>query len=230
MPVRKTILADEQTYHIFNRGVDHRPIFTNKREYQYFLKELSYYRFVSPPLRLSLFLELSAERRNELLFDLNKKKRKAQVAILAFCLMPNHFHLLLRQTSKDGISNFMGKIQNSYTKYFNIGRSRIGSLFQGRFKAVRAETDEQLTHLSRYIHLNPYSSFIVKDVDNLCNYPWSSFSEYNSQTDGEQSFVDKKTVLGLFKNKERYLEFVLNQADYQKSLEIIKHLTHEDSE
>jgi len=117
-------------------------------------------------------------------------------------------------------------LQNSYTKYFNFKRKRIGSLFQGIFKAIRVETDEQLIHLSRYIHLNPYSSYIVKSIKDLKTYPWSSLPDYLGKQ--KYPFLKKKFILDFFKSKRDYQEFVFNQADYQKELEKIKHLTWED--
>ena len=116
-------------------------------------------------------------------------------------------------------------MQNSYTKYFNLKRKQTGSIFQGHFKAVRVETDEQLVHLSRYIHLNPYSSFVVKSIEKLETYPWSSLPDYLGET--KYSFLNKKPVLDFFKNNKAYQKFVFDQADYQKNLEKIKHLTWE---
>lgn len=89
--------------------------------------------------------------------------------------MPNHFHLLLQQIRDGGITEFISKLTNSYTRYFNIRNKRIGPLFQGEFKAVHVETDEQLIHLSRYIHLNPIVSYITKKLE---SYQWFSYLEY----------------------------------------------------
>ena len=97
------------------------------------------------------------------------------VDIGAYCLMPNHFHILLQQLQDNGISTFVRKLLNSYTRYFNTKNERIGPLFQGQFKAVRVESDEQLLHLTRYIHLNPLVGYVVKD---LRNFEWSSYLDY----------------------------------------------------
>lgn len=221
MPSRKIVLAKGELYHVFNRGVAKRPIFTQKRDYQKFLEAISFYQFSSPPIRLSKFLILSQEGKTDILKSLTWTGKKL-IEMACYCLMPNHFHFLLRQLEDDGISIFMGQIQNSYTKYFNAKRERIGPLLQGRFKAVRVESEQQLTHLSRYIHLNPYSSFLVEPLEKLKKYPWSSFPNYleNDKVD----FLNKNIVLNLFENREEYQKFIFNQADYQKELEIIKHL------
>ena len=89
--------------------------------------------------------------------------------------MPNHFHLLLKQTIDNGISHFLSKFTNSYTKYFNTKYNRVGPVFQGVFKSVHIESDEQLMHLSRYIHLNPVVSAVV-EKQNLLSYPLVIFS------------------------------------------------------
>lgn len=156
--------------------------------------------------------------------DLNQKNNRL-IGLVCYCLMPNHFHFLLKQTEKEGISRYMSLVQNSYTKYFNARNNRAGPLFQGYFKAVRVENDEQLLHLSRYIHLNPYSSYIVKTLDDLVVYSWSSFSEYLGIV--ESGYLRKKIILDQFKSSQKYKKFVFDQADYQRELGKVKHLVLE---
>jgi len=220
MPIRTTPLVTKEIYHIVNRGVNHIPIFEDQRDYNRFLQISSYYQFVEPPIKYSLFTKLPAYTRETLQKELNQKNHKL-ISLLAFCLMPNHFHLLLRQEKNEGISRFLANIQNSYTRYYNTRHGRIGHLFQGQFKAVRVASENQLLHTSRYIHLNPYSSFVVKSFDQLKEYPWSSLSQY---IDGAQGLCDRRPVLSNFSSKAKYLEFVENQKDYQMTLAQIKHL------
>ena len=134
--------------------------------------------------------------------------------------MPNHFHLLVKQLKEGGISEFMRRFILSYNKYRNIKYSRQGSLFNGPFRAVHIETDEQLIHVSRYIHLNPLVSLLVRD---LKLYPWSSYNKYIAESQNDP--LSKEEILGFFKSPEDYEKFVLEQADYGKTLEIIKHAT-----
>lgn len=115
-----------------------------------------------------------------------------------------------------GISKFMSNFANSYTRYFNTKSKRKGPVFEGKFKAKRIETDEQLLHLSRYIHLNPHSSFVVKNLKELESDPYSSFPEYIQETD--TSFCNKEIILGHFWDTVSYKEFVFDQADYQREL------------
>jgi putative transposase len=136
--------------------------------------------------------------------------------------MPNHFHILIKQKTDNGISKFMANIQNSYARYFNTKHKRIGPLFQGQFKAVKIESEEQLLHVSRYIHLNPYSSALVKNYEELEKYEWSSLKEYLNTT--LFPFCSKDDIQEYFKKEGSYKEFVFDNADYQKRLEEIKHL------
>ena len=131
--------------------------------------------------------------------------------------MPNHFHLLIKQLKDSGITEFMTKLSLSYTKYYNIKYSRVGPLLQGQFKAVTVESDEQLIHLSRYIHLNPLASFLIKDI---AKYEWSSYREYLNNLNG---ICTKQEILSFFESLQKYKHFVLDQTEYAQSLELIKH-------
>lgn len=221
MPGRLIPLVTDEVYHIFNRGIDNRPTFTKKNEYDRALLTLRYYRFATPPVSLSLLLNTHIEERNEIISYLEKENQKI-VEILSYCLMPNHFHLLIKQLKDKGISKFISNYLNSYTRYFNTKNERLGPLFLNQFKAVRIETDEQLIHVNRYIHLNPYTSYVIKNLENLMNYPWSSFGEYLGLK--KSNLCEKESILSFFKNTNDYQKFILNQAEYQRELDGIKHL------
>lgn len=214
MPYRATPLVNNEFYHIFNRGVEKRLVFINQADHERFLKILNYYQFEGPKPRFSQF-----NRFQNLKFDQNQKI----VEIICYCLMPNHFHLLLRQVKEGGISEFMRKIGDSFTRYFNTKYERIGSLFQGAFKAVLIKSDEQLIHVSRYIHLNPSVSLLVKD---LKQYTWSSYLDYINLRKGK--LCVKEPIMSMFKSTKAYEKFVLDQEDYGKRLEFIKHHLMDD--
>lgn len=214
---RKIVFANGEYYHLFNRGVERRPVFTNKREFSRAVDLVNFYRFDKPSLRYSKFLALSEEQKLNFLASLNERI----VEIIAFCLMGNHFHFLVKQARDNGVSKFMANFMNSYTKYFNTKYQRVGPLFQGAFKAVHIESDEQLLHVSRYIHLNPVSGFKVKP-DELKDYQWSSYPSYIGVSD--LNLIDKDIVMDFFKKPVKYEEFVLDQIDYAKKLEVIEHL------
>lgn len=226
MPGRKVPLVNNEIYHILNKGISLQPTFLIKRDYHRALQTIFYYQNQKPPVKYSRFLSLSNKQR-EIILDNLKKQGLILVEIIAFCLMPNHFHFLLKQITDGGISKFIGNFTNSYTRYFNTKNKREGALFRGKFKAVRIESDEQLLHVSRYIHLNPYSSYVIKTLGELENYSYSSLPEYLQKL--PNNFCQKEIILDQFKNINSYKNFVFDQADYQRELENIKHLTLEDN-
>lgn len=210
MPGRKTPLVNGEYYHLFNRGNEKRHIFTQPRDYKRFLQTFYYYQFISPKPSFSKFAKS----------DLNSFQpdhQKKLINILCYCLMPNHFHFLVKQLKDNGISIFLSQLSNSYTKYFNTKYTRVGALLQGVFKAVRIEIDEQLIHTSRYIHLNPVVSGLVKLPE---DYQWSSYQEYFK---GQKGFCTIEEILNFFASPQKYQEFVKNQIDYGTTLEILKH-------
>lgn len=208
MPSRIIPFASGEYYHIFNRGVAKMPIFLNMRDYKRFTKTVLYYQLEGPKPKFSNFSPLKTK------LNLNKKI----VEIICYCLMPNHFHFLLRQNRDLAITEFISKLSNSFTKYFNTKNKRVGPLFQGEFKAVHIESNEQLIHVSRYIHLNPLINYVVKDI---LEYRWSSYPEY-AGIEGAQKCM-KGTILGQFNSAKEYVRFVLDQEGYGRELERIKH-------
>lgn len=224
MPYRKIPFVSNQIYHVFNRGIASLPIFSLSRDYGRFLDLINYYRFKNTPFSFSKLNNLSLEERDKILDEL-KKENSLQVEIFAFCLMPTHFHFLIRQVVDKGISSFISNIQNGHAKYYNLKNNRYGSLFQSMFKAVRIESDDQFLHVSRYIHLNPLTGFLV-NKENFLDYQWSSILDYLSK-DKERIFVNSQPILDMVKNKEKYKEFILDQVDYQRELAQIKHLVLE---
>jgi len=217
--MRKVVFANQEIYHVFNRSVEKIPVFNDKREYQRATIALDYYRFQNPPLKLSRALTLELKER-QIFFENLRKDRKKLVDIICYCLMSNHFHFLLKQNLDGGISEFVKNFSDSYGKYFNIKNQRIGPLFQGAFKAVLIESDDQLIHVSRYIHLNPVTSFVTEKTE-LSSYPWSSFPEYLGQP---LEICNKEIVMNFFSSKEKYKSFVYDQISYARELEKIKHL------
>lgn len=197
-------------------------MFLNKRDYEQALLSLFYYRVLKPPIKFSRFKDGPWEWRRQVYAQMSAD-RNGHAEVVSFVFMPNHFHLLLKQTAGRGIGTFMSKFANSYTKYFNTKHKRPGPVFQGVFKAVHVESEEQLVHLSRYIHLNPLVSGVVAESD-FFNYSWSSFREYVS---GQSERLLMDPVLDLFPSPEDYKKFVLDRANYGKQLEEIKHLTFE---
>lgn len=222
MPARKIPIITDEVYHVFNRGINHQPTFTSKTEFARALMTVKFYQVSKPPARLSKVLKLPKDLRENTFKYMDEADKS--VEIITFCLMPNHFHFLIKQKRDGGITKFISNFQNSYTRYYNTKNQSDGSIFLTQFKAVRVITDEQLIHVSRYIHLNPYTSYIVKSLTELKTYPWSSFRYFLS---GNQEIVKPALVMGMFKNPEAYEKFVFDQADYQRELKAIEHLIME---
>lgn len=131
------------------------------------------------------------------------KKIEKQIDLVEFfsyCLMPNHFHFLLKQSTEGGITHFLRKFANSYTRYFNTKHDRIGPLFQGTFKARLIENDAYLLQVSKYIHRNP-----LKLNANLHSYPYSSYGYYLSQD--EHPFCNTEFILSYFSNNNPNLNY-----------------------
>lgn len=220
MALRKITIATGQYYHIFNRGVARNPIFFSNKDYERFLTSMNYYQYKDPPMRLSYFLNLQLNDKDKVLREMNDKNQKI-VSISCYSLMLNHYHLLLKQEEDSGIKKFICRAVNGYVKYLNIRNKRVGPLFQGAFKAVRVETDEQLIHLSRYIHLNPVAGYLV-NFEKILNYKWTSLGQYLTEV---KSFVDKDFIINHFGNKDKYFMFIKDFEDYKKSFADIEYLT-----
>lgn len=163
-------LANNCYYHIYNRGVEKRSIFKSFQDCQRFLNTINFYRLYPTPRKLSTHLSFDSPPLPAHI------KQKELVRILCFCLMDNHFHLLIQQSEERGVSEFMRRVSDSYTRYFNTKYSRVGALFQGKFKAKIIESDEYLLQLSKYIHRNPLTLPMWKGQ--LSNYQFSSYSYY----------------------------------------------------
>lgn len=213
MPARNLPLVNGEYYHVYNRGVAKMPIFLTSRDNKRFLDSVIHYLDVDVNLRFSKSSSKTFQ-----------KPKKQIVEIISYCFMPNHFHFLLKQNENDGIMNFVRKISNSYAKYFNIKRERKGPLFEGKFKAIRIESNEQLLHLTRYIHLNPLIGHVITDLN---SYMWSSYLEYLGKSKLE--ICSKDVVLDQFKSIKNYQRFVLDHIDYAKKIDEIKHILLEEN-
>lgn len=219
-----------QYYHIYNRGVDKRTIFTNTSDYLRFLESLYWFNDTKPhELRE---LKRCGNRGDWISVDygdpISAHTRSEITEICAYCLMSNHFHLLLKESYEGGITKFMHKLSLGYTLYFNEKYKRSGCLFQGRFKAVAIKTDEQLKHVTRYIHLNPaelkepkIKESRVYNKENLVkfleNYKWSSYQDFIGKRD-KNYILNKKALPKWFNSFNEYKNFTEDWIDYYRSL------------
>ena len=159
MPIRKNLLSNGETYHIFNKSIAGYKIFNTNNDYERFIKEMVFYKQGKKDLKFSRFIEYPKDSEEV-------ANKKDIVNIIAYAIMPTHFHLILRQESDNGISDYINYLQKSYTLSFNNRHKRVGPLWQGRFKNVLVQNDEQLMHLTRYIHLNAVTAHIVDKPEN----------------------------------------------------------------
>lgn len=216
-------------YHIYNRGVEKRNVFLNDRDYWRFLQALLL--FNDKNSSAHIISELEKRNQSPTLKTISElgSERNPLVRILCYSLMPNHYHLLIEEIGDKGISTFMHKLGTGYTNYFNIKNERVGSLFQGKFKVILIKDEEYLTHLSRYIHLNPVElvepNWEIEGIKNweevnkyLENYKWSSYPDYLGF---RNSKIIEKGILGrLFSRPGEYKKFV--NSWFFKDLEFIK--------
>ena len=214
---RKFLLAQGQIYHIFSRSIAGFQIFNNNSDYQRILQLLKYFQIKEPPTKFSFFLELKQVQQNGFFsyFDSIAKSQTNIIQIFAYCLMPTHIHLILKQLTPDGISKFMGNILNGYSRYFNSKYNRKGPLWESKFQNILIEKDEQLLHLTRYLHLNPVTAHLVEKPQ---DWIYSSFNEYMKES--QPTFCYFEDLLEI--KPSDYRKFVLDRIAYQRELDIIK--------
>ena len=172
MPTRKTPLENKEIYHIYNRGVDKRDIFQNENDLNRFFSSLIEFNSSEP---------IGSIHERSFVKDKTIKNEDKLVNIVAYCLNPNHFHLMLQQEKDGGISEFMKRLAGGYTGYFNEKHKRSGSLFQGKFKSNHVNTDNYLKHLSAYINLNFKIDPLGGSTPKLYKSSWDEYTIENCQ-------------------------------------------------
>lgn len=185
-------------YHLYNRGVEKRKVFLDKFDYLRFLETINFYRNTPVPMKLSDF------RRGVIKWQ-KIEQQEEMVKIYCYCLMPNHVHLLVQQLMDNGITEFMRKTFNSFTKFFNTKYERVGPLFQGPFKAKLIESEEYLLQVSKYIHKNSQELEFPHGVWEASAYPYSTYGSYIS---GEpHPFCDTDLILSYFSRTNPSLSY-----------------------
>lgn len=191
--------ASGEYYHVYNRGNNKAAIFHDTEDYELFLRRLSEGLF---PNRVFASVNGAHSQRNQ-----RKPLPDGAFTLVAYCLMPNHFHFLIRQNTDLPISTLVSKICGSYSKIFNKKYGRVGSLFQDQFKAVLVTGDTYIKWLSAYIHQNPTIARLVKQPD---MYPYSSYKEYLGPKEG---MCDKSIILEQFEDIVSYRAFVSDSLE-----------------
>lgn len=223
MPRRNTIkqYIENGYYHVYNRGVDKRIIFQDDQDYRVFLAYLK------------ALLSQTVDETNHPLLDVTGfnpvrsvrfrpiETLYGKVELLAYCLMPNHFHLLIKQIDATGMSQLVKRLITSYSMYFNKKYARSGHLFEGIYKAASIDEESYLLHVSRYIHLNPDGLTGFNPVsDPVSEYPYSSYAYYLGKKNAE--WLNTEMILSFFKTKEKNPLLLKDFLSYESFVEDFK--------
>lgn len=202
MPAKNVIkpYIENGYYHLYNRGAEKHPIFIRKDDYLTFISFLE--KYLAPERKQNPF--------NTLLVPMNLSD---EIDLMCFCLMPNHFHFLVRQKSKYAITAFTRRLLSSYAGHFNQKYGHGGGLFQSKLKGILIDSEEYLLHLSRYIHRNPLS--LPKYKDKFMSYPFSSYKYYSGEN---VSWVKTTEILSYFNTAIN--PKIINSYTYQNFVEI----------
>lgn len=199
MPSRNVLKIDvpDSYYHVYARGASRQEIFLDDIDFRYFL---------------SLFQRYLADEEYTNKIGVPYVKLYDDIELLSYCLMPNHFHLLIYQINEHSMQRLMRGVMTAYSKYFNNKYKRSGSLFESRYKASRISSEVYLMHISRYIHLNPRE---------WRNYQYTSLAYY---TNGQSiDWLRPEKILDMFTSPAEYLDFIADYEDAKNELDIIKH-------
>ena len=202
-------IAVGEYYHIYNRGNNKQTIFHDERDYIRFLFLILHLQsntvFCNIGRHVNYFVKHRMFNTKE---GLKNILRTRFVELTGFAIIPNHFHLIIVGVKDGGVSEYMRRLQDAYTKYYNTKYKRTGHLFQGPYKAVHIKNNNQLLHLSAYIHKNPRELTNWKNKEYL--YPWSSYQNYLNNRWGELLKID--IILEQFDTPEKYKNFVKNST------------------
>ena len=217
MSRRKVPLVNKGVYHICSKSIQGFKIFNSDNDSKRMLDLMRFYNTNQPVCKFSDFLEFAskAKKLEELVADHSMKL----VRLIAYCIMPTHIHFILQQLEENGISMLMNTVLKAYSQYFNLRHNRKGPLWESRFKNVLVETDSQLLHLTRYIHLNPPTAHLV---DRPEDWKWSSYREYLGRIYKNQTICDFSDLVDI--SIPSYQKFVNDRIAYQRELGKIKHL------
>lgn len=214
MSIRKTVFAQDEYYHIYNRGNSKQKIFHVGNDYERFIK----------------MLYLANSERNFKFRDVVKNlyttvRGKQIVAIGAYCLMPNHFHLVVKEIEENGLTRFMQKLTTAYSMYYNTKYKRVGALFEGKFKSEHLADDRYLKYIFSYTHLNPIKlldpewkekrinskSSILRFLD---GYKYSSYADYKGIVRIENVILNRESFPDYFPSQEKFSREISDWIDF----------------
>lgn len=205
--MRNIEISVGEYYHVFNRGVLKQNIFHTDADYARFLFSILH---LQSPVGFPQMSRPAQQFVKHSVFDIdteiiNNIVVQRYVELVSFCLMPNHFHLILKEKEEGGIARYMQRVLNGYTKFCNTKYQRSGHLFQGPYKATHVSANDQLLYLSAYIHRNPRELKKWRNRENV--YPWSSYQDFVDENRWG-SLLSPDIILEQFANKEKYADFL----------------------
>ena len=204
MANRKIPFATGEYYHLYNRGIDKRNVFSNQKDLNRFFQSMIEFNTTKP---IGSIYENSFVKSGQLggFTSKLKNKNKKLVNFVAYCLNSNHYHFIIKQTQERGIEKFMQRLGTGYTMYFNEKEKRSGSLFQGVFKSLHINTNEYLLHLSAYVNLNDRVHQLGSETSKLVKSSWREYISDDKKD--KKEFCKKDIILGQFRNTEDYKTF-----------------------
>jgi putative transposase len=220
MSLRKVNFVSDEYYHIYNRGNSKQKIFLDTEDYLRFIALL----FISNTNQKFDFYNLNRDT-NFNIYELEITNQ--YVSIGSYCLMPNHFHILIKEKVEGGVSNFMQKLSTAYAMYYNKKYKRTGSLFEGKFKSKHIDTDVYFKYLFSYIHLNPIK-LIQKDwkengiknkkeaIEYLNKYQYSSFLDFIGENRPQKQILDTKAFPEYFPDEKSFIKEIFEWLSYKE--------------
>jgi len=198
-------------YHVFNRSIADFKIFNTPADYNRFVLSMDFFRHrFDEKVGLSNLIYLEKE--------IKLKKEDRFLKIIAYCIMPNHYHIIIDDNDNGLMPKYIGNLENSYTRYFNIHHKRKGPLWESRYRKVVVKNDPYFIHLTRYIHLNPVTAYICDKPE---TWEYSSYKEYIRW---EENMCEYKYILPENFSRHNYISFVEDRISYQRELSLIKHM------
>jgi putative transposase len=214
MPSRNTIktYVEDGFYHVYNRGVEKRLIFQDSQDYKVFLQFLQEY--LQPADEKKILADIKSEKltyreKDKLSRSLSRNNYNDQVILLAYALMPNHYHFFLKQKTIGGMDNFMRSLFTRYVVYFNRKYKRVGSLFQGVYRAAVIDDEAYFSHISRYIHRQT----LVSTNNGIKLSQPSSYPEYTGQR--RTAWIHPEEILAMFSDSEKRFSYAHFVEEYK---------------
>ena len=219
--MKREKIAQGEHYHLLNRGVNKQIIFHDAGDYNRFLFLIIYFQ---SQINFPQIGRLVKEFVKHPMLDIGQQVVKERtVELVAFCIMPNHFHLIIKEIEDLGISAYMQRVLNAYSKYYNTKYQKSGHVFQGPYRVVHIVDDRQLLHLSAYVHRN------VREISRWYNkedqYQWSSYQDFVNENRWG-NLLSPAIILDQFKTQDKYRDFISTsltkiskeELDYLKNL------------